>query len=892
MTKPRLKFKSRTPAVPDTGDLFAVLLVANEVGNTEVGNPVVNQQETVVNQQETVVNQQDTVVNQQETVVNQQEVSPEEVAVPFVPDWNYRTESAGSTEGTEARVPAASADDGEGPPPAGGAPPPTGGGGPLPPLPDGDYLPLGLYAERAYLDYAVSVVKGRALPDVADGQKPVQRRIIFSMHEMGLAANAKPVKSARVVGDVLGKFHPHGDQSAYDALVRLAQSFSLRYPLIDGQGNFGSRDGDGAAAMRYTEARLTPIARLLLDELGMGTVDFVPNYDGSFEEPRRMPARLPMLLLNGASGIAVGMATEIPSHNLREVAKAAVALIRKPKTGDAEILDFIVGPDFPNGGQIISARAEIAEAYVNGRGSLKVRARWIAEELARGQWQLVVTELPPGCSTQKVLEEIEELTNPKVRAGKKSLSPEQQNLKALVLSVLDTVRDESGKDAAVRLVFQPRTAKIDQAEFMTVLLAHTSMETSVSINMVTIGLDGRPRQKSLREVLVEWTEFRLETVKRRTRHRLGRVDDRIHILEGRMIVYLDIDRVIRVIREADEPKPALIEKFKLTDRQAEDILEIRLRQLARLEGIRIERELKELRGEKKELEHLLTDESALKKLVIREIEADARQFGDERRTLIEEAGRSVVSQTVPDEPVTVIFSEKGWVRARSGHGHDAALFSFKEGDALQAAFECRTVDQAVMLGSNGRAYSVPVAQLPGARGDGVPVSSLADLESGTRIMHMLAGPADLQVLVASTNGYGFVCKIGDMVSRVKGGKVFLKIDDKNEPVRPALLAEGRTRVAAMGTIQRLLVFNLAEISVLAGGRGVVLMELEQKEKLLGVCAVGNVGIVVEGAGRGGKEFNLPISLKALKTYEGRRARKGKLLLDKIKAAGLRTRDQD
>ncbi|MFN0163500.1 MAG: DNA topoisomerase IV subunit A [Burkholderiales bacterium] len=773
------------------------------------------------------------------------------------------------------------------PPPVGGGQPPSGGGGPLPPLPEGDYLPLGLYAERAYLDYAVSVVKGRALPDVADGQKPVQRRIVFAMHEMGLGAGAKPVKSARVVGDVLGKFHPHGDQSAYDALVRLAQGFTLRYPLIDGQGNFGSRDGDSAAAMRYTEARLTPIARLLLDEIGMGTVDFVPNYDGSIEEPRRLPARLPMLLANGASGIAVGMATEIPSHNLREIARAAVALIRKPRITDAELLEHVSGPDFPGGGQIISSGSEIADAYATGRGSIKVRARWSIEELARGQWQVVVNELPPGTSTQKVMEEIEELSNPKVRAGKKSLSPEQQNQKALLLSVLDRVRDESGKEAAVRLVFEPRTSKIDQGEFMTVLLAHTSMESSVSVNMVSVGNDGRPQQKSLKTMLVEWCDFRFQTVTRRTRHRLGRVDDRIHILDGRMIVYLNIDRVIKVIRESDEPKPALMEKFRLSAIQAEDILEIRLRQLARLEGIRIEQELKDLRGEKKELENLLADDGAMKKLVIREIEADAKQYGDARRTVIEAADRSVVSQSVPDEPVTVIFSEKGWVRSRAGHGHDATLFSFKEGDALYAAFECRSVDQAILLGSNGRAYSVPVAQLPGARGDGVPVTTLIDLEAGTRILHMLAAPGDARVVVAATNGYGFACKIADMVSRVKGGKAFLKVDEQNEPIRPALLAEGATRVAVMGSLQRLLVFAIDEVSTLTAGRGVILMEMERKETLLAVGAVGPGGVVIEGAGRGGKEFNVPLGPKVLKTYEGRRARKGKLLVERVRASGIR-----
>ncbi len=449
-----------------------------------------------------------------------------------------------------------------------------------------DAVALGAYAERAYLEYALSVVKGRALPDVVDGCKPVQRRILYAMQRMGLAftgANgARPVKSARVVGDVLGRFHPHGDQAAYDALVRMAQDFSQRYPLIDGQGNFGSRDGDGAAAMRYTEARLAPIARLLLDEIDEGTVDFQPNYDGSTEEPRQLPARLPFVLLNGASGIAVGLATEIPSHNLREVAAAAVALIRDEALDDETLHTLLPAPDYPGGGQIISPAADIRAAYASGRGSLKVRARWKVEDLARGQWQLVVTELPPGTSAQKVLEEIEELTNPKLKAGKKALSTEQVQLKGSVLAVLDAVRDESGKEAAVRLVFEPRSRTVEVAELVTTLLAHTSLETGAPINMTMVGLDGRPVPKSLRQMLTEWVAFRQATVQRRTRHRLERVLDRIHVLEGRQLVLLNIDEVIRIIRESDEPKAALIARFALSDRQAEDILEIRLRQLARL----------------------------------------------------------------------------------------------------------------------------------------------------------------------------------------------------------------------------------------------------------------------------------------------------------------------
>src|SRR5215469_10463819 len=536
--------------------------------------------------------------------------------------------------------------------------------------PNGDTLTLGHYAERAYLDYAVSVVKGRALPDVCDGQKPVQRRILFAMNEMGLGDNAKPVKSARVVGDVLGKYHPHGDQSAYDALVRLAQDFSMRYPLIDGQGNFGSRDGDGAAAMRYTEARLTPIAKLLLDEIDMGTVDFMPNYDGSFQEPKTLPARLPMLLLNGASGIAVGLATEIPSHNLREVASAAVAMIRNPKLSHAEIMEKVPGPDFPGGGQIISSDAEIAAAYESGRGSLKVRARWKIEDLARGQWQLVVTELPPNTSGQKVLEEIEELTNPKLKLGKKTLTPEQLQSKQTMLGLLDAVRDESGKDAPVRLVFEPKSSRIDQTEFVNSLLAHTSLESNAPLNLVMIGADGRPRQKGIGEILGEWIGFRFATVTRRTQHRLTKVDDRIHILEGRMIVFLNIDEVIRIIRESDEPKSALMNAFGLSERQAEDILDIRLRQLARLEKIKIEKELAELREEKAKLEELLANESSMKRLSVKEIEGDAKQYGDDRRTLIQQEKRASFEARVVDEPVTVVVSQKGWVRALKGHGLD------------------------------------------------------------------------------------------------------------------------------------------------------------------------------------------------------------------------------
>lgn len=769
----------------------------------------------------------------------------------------------------------------------------------LSPAPEGDdQLNLATYAQRAYLEYALSVVKGRALPDVCDGQKPVQRRILYSMSRMGLGfggangnTGAKPVKSARVVGDVLGRFHPHGDQAAYDALVRMAQDFSQRYPLIDGQGNFGSRDGDGAAAMRYTEARLAKITTLLLDEIDQGTVDFQPNYDGSTEEPRQLPARLPFALLNGASGIAVGLATEIPSHNLREIADACVALIKSPTLPDEELFAMVPGPDFPGGGQIISPASDIADAYRTGRGSLKCRARWKIEDMARGQWQLVVTELPPGVSSQRVLEEIEELTNPKVKAGKKALSPDQSLLKASLLSVLDLVRDESGKENAVRLVFEPKTSRTLQQELITALLAHTSLETSSPINLTMVGLDGRPTQKSFRQMLLEWISFRQTTIGKRSQHRLGKVLDRIHILEGRQLVLLNIDEVIAIIRQSDEPKAALMARFHLSDRQAEDILEIRLRQLARLEAIKIEQELKELRDEQKKLEEILGNPAALKRLMVKEIEADAKVFSDARRTLVQTEKKAVAEVKVVDEPVTVVVSEKGWVRARTGHGHEAASFAFKSGDALYGTFACRSVDTLLVFGSNGRIYSVAVALLPGGRGDGQPVTTLIELETGTQILHYFAGPASANLLLSSSGGYGFIASVDHMTSRQKAGKAFMTCNAGETLCRPSLVsgAQGRvtvagtpaalvtpaTHVACASTGGRILTFEITEIKTMAnGGRGLMLIDLEPKDTLAGAAAYSR-SVRIDGIGRGGKERDETLEIRSLNNARAARARKGK-----------------
>ena len=757
-----------------------------------------------------------------------------------------------------------------------------------PDQPLGDHL--GAYAQRAYLEYALSVVKGRALPDVCDGQKPVQRRILYAMERMGLgysgpnnATAAKPVKSARVVGDVLGRYHPHGDSAAYDALVRMAQDFSQRYPLIDGQGNFGSRDGDGAAAMRYTEARLARITSLLLDEIDMGTVNFIPNYDGSTEEPQQLPARLPFTLLNGASGIAVGLATEIPSHNLREVADACVALIKNEQLSHEELHALIPGPDFPGGGQIISPASDIAEAYRTGRGSLKVRARWNIEDLARGQWQLVVHELPTGVSSQKVLEEIEELTNPKVKAGKKALSQDQQLLKASMLAVLDVVRDESSKDAPVRLVFEPKTSRIEQQELITALLAHTSLETSSSINLTMVGIDGKPIQKSIRQILVEWISFRQTTITRRSQHRLQKVLDRIHILEGRQLVLLNIDEVIQLIRQSDEPKPALMERFNLSERQAEDILEIRLRQLARLEAIKIEQELTELRQEQGKLEEILGSPSALRRLMVKEIEADAKTFADARRTLIQEEKKAVAEVKVVDEPVTVVVSQKGWVRARQAHGHEASSFAFKAGDGLYGTFECRTVDTLLIFGSNGRVYSVPVAVLPGARGDGQPVTTLIELEPGTQVAHYFAGPAQTTLLLSGSGGYGFLASVEHMVSRNKSGKSFISLAEGETVCAPSLVggaganpaAPPATHVACASTGGRILTFEITELKLMEkGGRGLTLIDLEPKDALAGAAAYTR-SVKIEGLGRGGKDRDETLEIRSLNNARSARARKGK-----------------
>ena len=756
---------------------------------------------------------------------------------------------------------------------------------------DGEKLTLAHFASHAYLEYAMSVVKGRALPAIGDGQKPVQRRILFDMHEMGLGRpEAKTVKSARVVGDVLGKYHPHGDTAAYDAMVRMAQDFNMRYPLVLGQGNFGSRDGDGAAAMRYTEARLTKISRLLLDEIDEGTVDFVPNYDGAFQEPQMLPARLPFVLLNGSSGIAVGMATEIPSHNIKEVAAACLMLLDNPQATLDDILTVLPAPDFPMGGQLISKKEDIREAYRTGRGTLKVRARYTFEEMQRGHWRLIVTELPPNTSAQRVLNEVGEITNPKIRPGKKTLSAEQQQAKAAMLALLDTVRDESDKQTPTRLVFEPKTKNVDRNEFVNALLAQTSLECNVSMNLVMVGSDGKPRQKNLIDILNEWLAFRVQTVRRRTQFRLQKTLDRIHIMEGRHLVYLNLDEVIAIIRDSDDPKQALLARFPLSEIQVEDILEIRLRQLARLVGIKIEAELAELNKTKHSLERLLGSEKLLNNLVAKEIAQDAAEFGDDRRTLIEEASRAEMTQTVVDEPVTVVISQKGYVRCRTGHGHDASVMTYKMGDAFAVSFECRTTDQMVAVSNTGRVYTLAVSDLPSARGDGLPVNSFIDLEKGASIVgYCVAKPED-RVVLATSDAMGFICQFKDLFARVRAGKNFIKVSDKETKILPPqVVAPDQTLLACLSEQGRLLIYDINEVRTLpGGGKGVSLMDLNLTESLLVAKPIDAEGVLVTGIGRGGKDREYAVKKTILEYHMGHRARKGKQLDIRWKALDLKS----
>jgi topoisomerase-4 subunit A len=662
-------------------------------------------------------------------------------------------------------------------------------------------IALKTYTEKAYLDYSMYVILDRALPHVGDGLKPVQRRIVYAMSELGLKATAKYKKSARTVGDVLGKFHPHGDSACYEAMVLMAQPFSYRYPLVDGQGNWGSQDDPKSfAAMRYTESRLSPYAELLLSEVGQGTVDWTPNFDGTLDEPVTLPARLPNLLLNGTSGIAVGMATDIPPHNLREVAAACIQLLDEPDTDLAGLQKHVPGPDFPTAAEIVTSPEEMTKLYETGRGSVKMRAVYHREN-----GDIVLTDLPHQVSGNKVLEQI---------------AAQMNNKK---LPMVADLRDESDHENPTRLVIVPRSNRIDAEQLMAHLFATTDLERNYRVNMNVIGLDGRPGVKGLRQLLTEWLTYRTETVTRRLQHRLDKVEKRLHLLDGLLIAFLNIDEVIHIIRTEDHPKPVLMERFNLTEIQADYILDTKLRQLARLEEMKIKTEQAELEAERESLTKTLGSKARMKTLIKKEIIADAEEYGDDRRSPIvarQEAKAFSEADLISTEPVTVVLSDKGWIRAAKGHDIDPNGLSYKAGDQFSLAVKGRSNQNVVILDSTGRSYSLPSHTLPSARGQGEPITGRINPPSGATFSGMVMGNDEQLYLVASDAGYGFIAKLGDMQTKNKAGKALLSLP-KGAKVLPPLPLENveEQYLAVISSEGRMLVYPLRDLPVLAKGKG-------------------------------------------------------------------------
>lgn len=661
--------------------------------------------------------------------------------------------------------------------------------------------PLRTFTEKAYLNYSMYVILDRALPNIGDGLKPVQRRILYAMSELGLSATSKYKKSARTVGDVLGKYHPHGDSACYEAMVLMAQPFSYRYPIVDGQGNWGSPDDPKSfAAMRYTEAKLAPYAQIFLTELGQGTVDWAPNFDGTMNEPQVLPARLPNVLLNGGSGIAVGMATDIPPHNLREVASACIRLLEAPKATIEELCEHIKGPDFPTEAEIITPREDILAIYRSGNGSLRQRARWRRED-----GDIVITALPYQVSGARVLEQI------------------AQQMQAKKLPMVEDLRDESDHENPTRLLITPRSNRVDLDGLMAHLFATTDLEKSYRVNLNMIGIDGRPRVKDLRQILAEWLQFRTETVRRRLQWRLDKVEQRLHLLEGLLVAYLNIDEVIAIIRSEDEPKPVLMKRFGITDVQAEAILELKLRHLAKLEEMKIRGEQDELSAERDSLQKILGSAKRLRTLIRDEIKADAEKFGDKRRSpLVERAAAQAMDETqlVPSEPVTVVLSQMGWVRAAKGHEVDAAALNYKSGDGFQAATLGRSNQPVVFIDSSGRTYTLPAHTLPSARGQGEPLSGRLNPSAGATFIGAMMGAPDDLFLLATDFGYGFVCRFEDMLSRNKAGKAVLTVP-KGAKVLPPVPVRSLKEdwIVAATSEGYLLVTPLEELPQMARGKG-------------------------------------------------------------------------
>jgi len=720
--------------------------------------------------------------------------------------------------------------------------------------------PLKTFTEKAYLDYSMYVILDRALPALGDGLKPVQRRITYAMSELALSAISKHKKSARTVGDVIGKYHPHGDSACYEAMVLMAQPFAYRYPIVDGQGNWGSQDDPKSfAAMRYTEAKLTKYAELLLSELAHGTVDWTPNFDGTMEEPAILPARLPNLLLNGTSGIAVGMATDIPPHNLREVAAACIHLLEDPEATTRALMKHVKGPDLPTGAELVSPRADLVEFYEKGVGSYKARATYEIED-----GNIVITAYPYQVSGNRVQEQIAE------------------QMRAKKLPMLDDLRDESDFEHPTRLVIVPRSNRVDMIEVMNHLFATTDLERSYRVNLNIIGLDGRPRVMGLKDVLADWLTFRIATVTRRLQHRLDKVATRLHILAGLLIVYLNLDEVIRIIRREDEPKPVLMQRFKLTDEQTEAILETKLRHLAKLEEMKIREEQKKLAGERDQLEALLKSKAKLRKLVADEIRADAENYGDARRTKIveREAAQAIDATTlIANEPTTVVLSTGGWVRAAKGHDIDPLTLSYKTGDAFQSAARGRSLQPAVFIDSTGRTYALPAHSLPSARGQGEPLSGRLNQPDGAKFAGVMLGEPEDLWLLATDAGYGFTVRFKDLITDRRAGKTVLTVPQNALVLPPAFVASADALVCVASSEGKMLVFKVADVPEMPRGKGNKLFDIPGKkaaareEMLTGITVVAPQGRLIIHSG----DKKRLLEWSELKDYRGQRAQRGAVL---------------
>ena len=720
-------------------------------------------------------------------------------------------------------------------------------------------LPLKTYTEKAYLDYSMYVILDRALPHIGDGLKPVQRRIVYAMSELGLSAQSKHKKSARTVGDVLGKFHPHGDSACYEAMVLLAQPFSTRYPLVDGQGNWGSPDDPKSfAAMRYTEARLTPIAKIMLDELGQGTVDWQPNFDGTLKEPKLLPARVPSILLNGTTGIAVGMATDIPPHNLREVVNAAVHLLDDPKATVADLIRFIPGPDYPTTAEIISSPADIVNVYENGNGSIRMRATYVSED-----GDIVINALPHQASPARILEQI------------------AAQMQAKKLPMIVDLRDESDHENPIRLVLTPRSNRVNAEEVMRHLFATTDLEKTYRVNLNMIGVDGRPQVKSLRSILSEWLEWRRNTVTRRLTHRLDQVTDRLHILEGYLVAYLNIDEVIRIIREEDAPKIELVKRFALSETQANAVLDLRLRHLAKLEEVKIQAEQKELESERKSLAGILGSRAKMTKLIRDELTKDAENYGDDRRSPIvvrQEARALREDQLVASEQVTVVLSDNGWIRSAKGHDVDAVALSYKAGDKYLTSTQGRSNQPLVAFDTNGRAYSVQTHTLPSARSQGEPLSGRIDLAAGSKVTQLALADEAAKWVLATSYGYGFISKHGDLLGRNKAGKSVVNLGEA-ELLPPVEIGDPEvSRIAVAVSTGHLLVFEAHELPELARGKGNKLVQippalLKDGHRVTAITVLPPLRSLRVIAGK----RHLTLSPSDLDNFVGERARRGKLL---------------